>query len=147
MPSDYGHLLDYLLSRRRHGLPGNGYQLCFIGSVDETTVLKYPHVSGNEKALALLGLEARILQAIGSHKHIIGFKGLTKDGLLLEYAPFGSVSEYLKNNNPGFQRRLEWVRQVTEALATVHQKHVLHRDISANNLLLDVELNLKLSDF
>jgi len=119
----------------------------FIGLVDETTVLKYPHIPGDEKALALLGLEARIFQAIGPHKHIIGFKGLTKDGLLLERAHFGSISEYLKNNNPGLQRRLEWVCQVTEALATVHKKRVLHRDISANNLLLDAELNVKLSDF
>ena len=119
----------------------------FIGSVDDTTVLKYPHVPGDEKALALLGLEARIFQAIGPHKHIIGFKGLTKDGLLLERAPFGSISEYLKSNNPGLQRRLEWICQVTEALATVHKKFVLHRDISANNILLDAELNAKLSDF
>lgn len=119
----------------------------FIGSVDETIVLKYSHILGDEEALALLGLEARILQAIGFHKHIIGFKGLTKDGLLLERAPFGSISEYLQNNNSGLQQRLKWVCQVTEALATVHKKHVLHRDISANNLLLDAELNVKLSDF
>lgn len=119
----------------------------FIGFIDESTVLKYPHIPGDEKALALLSLEARILQAIGPHKHIIGFKGLTRDGLLLELAPFGSISEYLKNNNPDLQRRLEWVCQVAEALATVHQKHVLHRDISVNNLLLDAELNIKLSDF
>ncbi|KAI4264786.1 MAG: hypothetical protein L6R42_000125 [Xanthoria sp. 1 TBL-2021] len=119
----------------------------FIGLIDETTILKYPHIPGDEKALALLGLEARIFQAIGSHKHIIGFKGLTKDGLLLERAPFGSISEYLKLNNPGLQRRLEWVCQVSEALATVHEKRVLHRDISANNILLDAELNVKLSDF
>ena len=120
---------------------------CFIGFIDESTILKYPHIPGDEKALALLSLEARILQAIGSHKHIIGFKGLTKDGLLLERAPFESISEYLKNNNPDLQRRLEWVCQVTEALAIVHKKRVLHRDISANNLLLDAELNIKLSNF
>lgn len=69
----------------------------FIGFIDESTVLKYPHIPGDEKALALLSLEARILQAIGPHKHIIGFKGLTRDGLLLERAPFGSINEYLKN--------------------------------------------------
>jgi serine/threonine protein kinase len=119
----------------------------FIGFVDETTVLKYSHIPGDEKALAILGLEARILQTLGPHKHIIGFKGLTKDGLLLERARFGSITEYLKNNNPGLQRRLEWACQATEALATVHKKCVLHRDISANNLLLDAELNIKLSDF
>lgn len=119
----------------------------FIGLVDKTTVLNYPHVSGDERALALLGVEARILEAIGPHKNIIGFKGLTKDGLLLELARFGSISEYLKNNNPGLRRRLEWAYQVTEALATVHKKRVLHRDISVSNVLLDAELNVKLSDF
>ena len=119
----------------------------FIGIVDETTVLKYPHFPGDERALATLGLEARILKTIGPHKYIIGFKGLTKDGLLLERAHFGSITEYLENNNPELPQRLEWVREATEALATVHKKHVLHRDISVSNLLLDAELNVKLSDF
>ncbi|KAL8942661.1 MAG: hypothetical protein Q9211_001307 [Gyalolechia sp. 1 TL-2023] len=119
----------------------------FIGLINEMTVLKYPHIPGDQKALALLGLEARIFQAIGPHKYIIGFKGLTKDGLLLERAPFGSIGEYLKLNNPGLQRRLEWVYQVSEALATVHKKRVLHRDISVNNILLNADLNVKLSDF
>ena len=119
----------------------------FVGLVDDTTVLKYPHIPGDEKALATLALEARILQAIGPHKHIVGYKGLTDDGLLLEHAPCGSIAEYLQGNNPELQRRLLWAYQTTDALATVHQKHVLHRDVSAHNLLLDAELNVKLSDF
>lgn len=101
----------------------------------------------NKNALANLDIEARILQTIGPHRHIIGFKGRTKHGLLLERAHFGSITEYLKNNDAGLWRRLEWVCQVAEALATVHKKGVLHRDISSNNLLLDVELDIKLSDF
>lgn len=120
---------------------------CFIGSVDETTVLKYLHIPGDKKVLALLGLEARIFQAIGFYKYIIGFKGLTKDGLLFKYIPFESVNEYLKNNNPKLQRKLKQVRQINETLATVHQKYILHRNISAYNLLLDAELNVKLNDF
>ena len=119
----------------------------FIGLVDDKTVLKYPHIPGDKEALAALGLEARILQAIGPHKHVIGYKGLTDDGLLLERAPFGSITEYLQGNNPGLQQRLSWAYQAANALAIVHQKRVLHRDISANNLLLDAGLNVKLSDF
>ncbi|MCJ1356714.1 MAG: hypothetical protein MMC33_006709 [Icmadophila ericetorum] len=119
----------------------------FIGLVDETSVLKYPHIQGDQKALAALSLEARFLQIIGPHKNIIGFKGLTTDGLLLEHAHFGSITEYLKKNNPEVQQRLVWLYQTAEALTTVHQMNILHRDISTNNLLLDAELNVKLSDF
>lgn len=120
---------------------------CFIGIVDETTVLKYPIAKGDKATLALLGIEARMYQAIGPHKYIIGFKGQRKDGLLLDRARIGSIAEYLKNNKPTEQQRLEWARQATEAIATVHKKMVLHRDINVNNFLLDEELNIKLCDF
>ena len=63
----------------------------FIGVIDAPTVLSYPHIPGDVEASALLGLRTRIFQAIGPHKHIIGFKGLTKDALLPERAPFWSL--------------------------------------------------------
>ena len=63
----------------------------FIGLIDEPKVLKYPHIPGDVEVSALLGLEARILQIIGAHKHIIGLEGPTKHGLLLGRAPFGSL--------------------------------------------------------
>ena len=119
----------------------------FIGLVDDSTVLKYPLTRYDKNALAILGLEARIFQLIGPHKHIIGFKGLIDSGLLLELASFGSVATYLERNDPALQQRLNWAYQATEAIAAVHKKHILHRDISAHNLLLDAALNLKLSDF
>ena len=119
--NDYGDLLD---------CPGD-VTACltmgtnsFIDLIDESTVLKYPHIPGDE-ALALLNLEAQILQAIEPYKHIIDFKKLIRDSLLFECAPFGSISEYFKNNNPDLQQRLEWICQITEALATVYKKHII----------------------
>lgn len=53
--------------------------LNYIDSVDEKTVIKYPRDQGNGEALALLGLKAWILEVIGPHKHIFGFRGLIKD--------------------------------------------------------------------
>lgn len=67
----------------------------FIGIVDETTVLKYPVIIGDKEGLTYLDLEARILQTIGPHRRIIGFKGLTEHG---QRAHFGSIGEYLMAN-------------------------------------------------
>ncbi len=119
----------------------------YVGIVDDTTVLKYPRTPDDKTALAILRLEARMIESVGPHKHIINLKGQTKDGLLLERAHFGSIAQYLKNNDPPLQQRLDWARQATEAVATVHRARVLHRDISVNNLLLDAKLNVKLCDF
>ena len=119
----------------------------YIGLVDPFTVLKYPHTRGDEKLMANLDLEAKCFEAIGPHKHIIGYKGRTKDGILLELAQCGSIAEYLENNNPTIQQRVQWASHAAKALVATHKANVLHRDISVNNLLLDAELNVKLADF
>lgn len=129
--------------KRFLGLGGN----CFVGLVDENTVLKYVRVPNDGVAKASLDAEARIYEAIGTHQRIIKFKGRQDNGILLEYAPGGSLSEYLLQNNPSIQQRVKWVRQVCEAITVIHDKDVIHCDLKANNLLLDASMNVKLCDF
>ena len=119
----------------------------FIGTIDETTVLKYPKTPGDKTALKILDLEAQILRKIGPHKHIIGYKGQRDDGLLLERALCGSIAQFLKDNIPTWQQSLVWARQATEAVAVIHNAGVIHCDINVNNLLLDNNLTVKLCDF
>ncbi|KAL2072451.1 hypothetical protein VTL71DRAFT_11794 [Oculimacula yallundae] len=119
----------------------------FLGLVDTTTVLKYPRTVGDECAIASLKVEARIFEAIGPHDRVIGFRGQKGDGLLLEYAPHGSLDRYLTENIATDQQRLKWSSQATEAVAVIHSKGVIHCDIKVPNLLLDAELNVKLCDF
>lgn len=120
---------------------------CFIGLINDTTVMKYPHDRNDEAVLAALDIEAQMLEAIGYHSRIIRLKGRTSAGLLLEYACHGSLGRYLTSHNPTIQQRLTWATQAAEAIVVVHQKNVIHCDISVNNLLLDAELNIKLCDF
>lgn len=118
---------------------------CWIGEVDERTVLKYPHTNEEMKRVQI---EASILGILGSHPRIIQSKGLTKDGLLLEFAPNGNLHDYLATHpEVSLEQRLAWCIQTTEALAYIHSRRVLHCDIRHENLLLDANLDLKLADF
>jgi hypothetical protein len=67
----------------------------YIGCVDESTILKYPHFKGTSDALAV---EAKILQRLGKHPRTIEFKGEHEDGLLLEYASNGSLGRFSKKH-------------------------------------------------
>lgn len=109
----------------------------FIGSVDKTTILKYPKTPGDETALVILDLKAQILTTIGPHKHIIGYKGRREEGLLLERTLHGSIAQFLKDHTPTWQQRLAWARQATEAVAVTHRAGVIHCDVNVDNLLLD----------
>jgi hypothetical protein len=71
----------------------------FIVVVDDTTVLKYPHAPNDSASLAALAAEARTLEAIGRHDRIIGYKGKSSSGLLIERTINGSVRQYLCENS------------------------------------------------
>lgn len=117
----------------------------FIGLLDCKTVLKYPHVAGEEWDRFVI--EERIYNALGSHPRIITCFGLDNRGLKLEYACKGSVSDYVRKFDVSRKERLRWSRQAAEATAYIHTKNVIHCDINTNNLLLDDDLNVKLADF
>jgi serine/threonine protein kinase len=139
---------------------------CYIGVVDEETVLKFPLVppeetdvytskgleyrrNVREAAVKGLDVEEQILHTLGQHPRIIRLIHKHEDGLLLEYMPNGSVEKYLRNVAPDtpMDQRLKWASQAAEALAYAHDKNVLHCDFSVGNLLLDSDLNIKLCDF
>ena len=139
----------------------------YIALVDDNTVLKFPIAPPNEENLftpkdqafrrtfrqnAVQGLliEEQILRTLGQHPRIIGLKQKKhKDGLLIEYAPNGSLESYLRDvkHNISLDQRLKWALQTAEGLAYVHNQNVLHCDMSVGNLLLDSNMNIKLSDF
>lgn len=139
----------------------------YVALVDDNTVLKYPLAPLDEEDLftpkgqafrrtfrqnAAQGLlvEERILRTLGQHPRIIRLKQKKhKDGLLIEYAPNGSVESYLRRvkHNISLDQRLKWALQTAEGLAYVHDRNVLHCDLGIGNLLLESNLNIKLSDF
>lgn len=118
---------------------------CFIGAIDDLSVLKYPSVPGDRESIHI---EAQLLQILGHHPRIISFKGLTEHGLILQRASNGSLSDYMASQSfISLDQRLLWCKQAAESVSYIHSKHVIHCDINLRNFLLDENLDLLLADF
>ncbi|KAF1990108.1 kinase-like protein [Aulographum hederae CBS 113979] len=126
---------------------------CYIGLIDDSTVLKFPHMPPESKEqqnqVAALEHEEKVLRQVGHHPRVVQFKGKHEYGNLLEHVPNKCVGRYLKNaacETPQ-KLRLKWAWQAAEAVAYTHFRNVIHCDISAGNIVIDRDLSAKLCDF
>ena len=69
--------------------------------------------------------------------------------ILMEYAPNGSLHDYLQDPSKPLSKELtyKWLKEVAFAIEYLHEQHVLHRDIKAKNCILFQTDVLKLCDF
>jgi serine/threonine-protein kinase SIK3 len=68
--------------------------------------------------------------------------------IVTEYASQGEVFEYLiKNKRMPEKEARKMFHQIVDAVDYCHRKNIVHRDLKAENLLLDSEGNVKLADF
>uniref|UniRef100_A0A8C1UA38 non-specific serine/threonine protein kinase n=1 Tax=Cyprinus carpio TaxID=7962 RepID=A0A8C1UA38_CYPCA len=68
--------------------------------------------------------------------------------LVMEYASGGEVFDYLVSHGRMKEKdaRAKF-RQIVSAVHYCHQKNIVHRDLKAENLLLDADSNIKIADF
>ncbi|XP_017875012.1 testis-specific serine/threonine-protein kinase 4-like [Ceratina calcarata] len=68
--------------------------------------------------------------------------------IIMEYAQNGSLLDMIRRDTYIDEiRSRRWFRQLLEAIDYCHARGVVHRDVKCENLLMDQNHNIKLSDF
>lgn len=68
--------------------------------------------------------------------------------LVMEFVEGKTLKEYIIEHSPVEPARaVQIMRQLTSALEHAHQNQIVHRDIKPQNILMDKEGNVKISDF
>uniref|UniRef100_A0A8C2HY80 non-specific serine/threonine protein kinase n=1 Tax=Cyprinus carpio TaxID=7962 RepID=A0A8C2HY80_CYPCA len=95
--------------------------------------------------------EVRIMKLL-NHPNIVKlFEVIETDKtlyLMMEYASGGEVFDYLVAHGRMKEKEARAkFRQIVSAVQYCHQKCIVHRDLKAENLLLDADMNIKIADF
>ena len=117
-----------------------------------------PLINMNEEKKKKTFEEVKILKKL-NHPNIIKFhEGFIVPNpspalnIIVEYADGGDLSMKIKNQkkkNRYFEESqiLDWFIQICLALHHMHKKHILHRDIKAQNIFLTINNIIKIGDF
>ncbi|XP_073348624.1 MAP/microtubule affinity-regulating kinase 3-like isoform X3 [Pagrus major] len=105
----------------------------------------------NPTSLQKLLREVRIMKIL-NHPNIVKlFEVIETEKtlyLMMEYASGGEVFDYLVAHGRMKEKEARAkFRQIVSAVQYCHQKHIVHRDLKAENLLLDADMNIKIADF
>jgi len=105
----------------------------------------------NQGSLQKLFREVKIMKCL-DHPNIVKlFEVIQTEKtlyLVMEYASGGEVFDYLVAHGRMKEKEARAkFRQIVSAVQYLHQKRIVHRDLKAENLLLDADMNIKIADF
>ncbi len=128
---------------------GAVYQGVLFGS--DVAVKKLLKLTDAEADTKYMKREQELLRQL-AHPNIVQFIGLcAHDGflwLISEYVANGCLSKLLYSNEPlSWSRRVHFALDAMQAIAFIHSKNLMHRDLKGENLLLDKSDKVKVCDF
>uniref|UniRef100_A0A8C8A1V3 non-specific serine/threonine protein kinase n=1 Tax=Oryzias sinensis TaxID=183150 RepID=A0A8C8A1V3_9TELE len=142
-------------SADEHPHIGNYRLLKTIGKGNFAKVKLARHVLTGREVNAISSLrlfrEVRIMKIL-NHPNIVKlFEVIETEKtlyLVMEYASGGEVFDYLVAHGRMKEKEARSkFRQIVSAVQYCHQRRIVHRDLKAENLLLDADMNIKIADF
>ncbi len=107
--------------------------------------------SNDSAAIRRFVNESRAI-ALLSSEHIVDIYDVALTGkikyIVMEYIDGITLREYMKRNAPiGIDRAIDFTMQILSALQHAHEKGVVHRDIKPQNIMVQSNGKLKVTDF
>src|SRR5215813_2332339 len=121
-------------------------------ALGKTVVLKIlpPELTANEINLRRFEREARLASAL-DHPNICAIHDLALDGdvhfIIMQYVQGSNVRELVNGRPLALKSALSIAIQVCDALAAAHERGIIHRDIKANNVMVNKDGMVKILDF
>jgi len=87
-----------------------------------------------------------------THPNIVNIFDVGEDGdihyLVMEYVKGKTLKQYIVGSAPLHPHEaVEIMKQLTSAIANAHQNQIIHRDIKPQNILMDDDQHVKVTDF
>ncbi len=110
-----------------------------------------PEFEEDEEFLRRFNTEAQAAASL-SHTNIVSVYDVGKQGhlnyIVMEYAEGITLKEYMKSKGKlNLNEALDFSMQISQALEHAHSKRIVHRDIKPQNIVLDNNGTLKVTDF
>ncbi|MEN2666380.1 Stk1 family PASTA domain-containing Ser/Thr kinase [Listeria aquatica] len=68
--------------------------------------------------------------------------------IVMEYVDGMDLKRYIQENHPiSFEKAVDIMRQIVSAISAAHERHIIHRDIKPQNILIDQKGVVKITDF
>src|SRR6478672_2879067 len=108
-------------------------------------------VSSDSDQLERFRSEARAVAQL-SHPHIVGVIDYGEDQgrpyIVLEYVEGETLKERIRRNGElDISEAVAYAIEIARALGTAHARHIVHRDVKPQHVLIDEEGSAKVTDF
>ncbi|KXH79938.1 Stk1 family PASTA domain-containing Ser/Thr kinase [Sporosarcina sp. HYO08] len=106
----------------------------------------------NEEELKRRFLREALSATSLTHPNIVNIFDVGEDGelhyLVMEYVEGQTLKKYILEHGPlSPEQALPIMRQLVSAIANAHHNGIVHRDVKPQNILMDAEGNVKITDF
>jgi mitogen-activated protein kinase kinase kinase len=155
-PATFRWMRGEMIGKGTFGKVYLGMNMTTIELIAVKQVEVNPRATGAEKErmkemLRSLDVEIEMMESL-EHPNIVTYLGSEKSemsmSIFLEYVPGGSIGSVLRKHGK-FEEPIvsSLTRQTLDGLAYLHDEGILHRDLKADNILLDLTGAAKISDF